>query len=68
MLTDTTNRRLDALGILSQQGKRISGLSRLMENPILWKQAYVNIYANSGATTAGVDGSSLDGMSYEWPA
>jgi len=65
MLTDTTNRRLDALGILSQQGKRISGLSRLMENPILWKQAYVNIYANSGATTAGVDGSSLDGMSYE---
>jgi RNA-directed DNA polymerase len=65
MLTDTTNRRLEALGILSQQGKRINGLSRLMENPILWKQAYVNIYANSGATTAGVDGSSLDGMSYE---
>lgn len=65
MLTDTTNRRLDALGILSQQGKRINGLCRLMENPILWKQAYINIYANAGATTAGVDGSSLDGMSYE---
>jgi RNA-directed DNA polymerase len=65
MLTDTTNRRLDALGILSQQGKRINGLCRLMENPILWKQAYVNIYANAGATTAGADGSSLDGMSYE---
>ena len=60
-----TNRRLEALGTLSRQGKRINGLGRLMENPILWKQAYVNIYANSGATTAGVDGSSLDGMSYE---
>jgi RNA-directed DNA polymerase len=65
MLTETTNRRLEALGTLSQQGKRINGLGRLMENPILWKQSYVNIYANSGATTAGVDGSSLDGMSYE---
>jgi len=65
MLTDTTHRRLDALGTLSRQGKRINGLSRLMENLILWKQAYANIYANSGATTAGVDGSSLDGMSHE---
>ena len=65
MLTDTTIRRLETLGTLSRQGKRINGLSRLLENPILWQQAYVNIYANTGATTPGIDGSSLDGMSYE---
>lgn len=65
MLTATTDRRLEALGTLSRQGKRINGLSRLLENPILWKQAYANIHKNTGATTAGVDGSSLDGMSYE---
>lgn len=64
MLTDTTIRRLEALGTLSRQGKRIKSLSRLLENHILWKQAYANIYANDGATTVGVDGSSLDGMSY----
>lgn len=65
MLTATTTRRLEALGTLSQQGKRINGLSRLLESPILWQQAYANIHSNTGATTAGVDGSSLDGMSYE---
>ncbi|TKV04902.1 hypothetical protein FDX19_24995 [Citrobacter sp. wls619] len=64
MLTATTTRRLETLGILSQQGKRINGLSRLLGCPILWKQAYANIHRNSGATTAGVDGTSLDGMSY----
>jgi RNA-directed DNA polymerase len=65
MLTDTTIRRLEALGALSKQGKRINGLFRLMESPILWQQAYANIYANKGATTPGADGSSLDGTSNE---
>ena len=65
MLTITTIRRLDALGELSKQGKRVNGLFRLMDNPILWKQAYANIYANRGAVTEGVDGSSLDGTSFE---
>lgn len=65
MLTDTTIRRLDTLGMLSKQGKRINGLFRLMDNTILWQQAYANIYANRGAVTKGVDGSSLDGMSVE---
>lgn len=63
MLTDTTIRRLEALGALSKQGKRINGLFRLMESPILWQQAYANIYANKGATTPGADGSSLDSTS-----
>ncbi len=65
MLTDTTIRRLETLGTLSKQGKRINGLLRLMENPILWRQAYANIYANKGAITPGAYGPSLDGTSNE---
>lgn len=65
MLTDTTIRRLETLGMLSKQGKRVNGLFRLMGNTILWKQAYANIYANRGAVTEGADGSSLDGTSIE---
>ncbi|MBM4288975.1 MAG: hypothetical protein FJ135_12695 [Deltaproteobacteria bacterium] len=65
MLSDTTNRRLNALGKISEQGKRINGLFRLMENLSLWEQAYVNIYSNKGAMTKGVDGSTLDGFSNE---
>src|SRR5215469_14242113 len=59
MLTETAMRRLEALGNISQQGKRINGLFRLMENPILWHEAY----ANNGATTQGVDEVTLDGFS-----
>jgi RNA-directed DNA polymerase len=51
--------------MLAKQGKRINGLTRLLANPILWKQAYANIYSNKGAVTKGSDGSSLDGMSNE---
>src|SRR5437868_187556 len=63
MLPDTVIRRLKALGEISQQGKRINGLFRLMEQPILWYEAYANIYANEGAMTPGVDGTTLDGFS-----
>jgi group II intron reverse transcriptase/maturase len=54
---------LEALGTISQQGKRLNGLFRLMENPILWHEAYANIYANEGALTKGVDEVTLDGFS-----
>ena len=63
MLTATVIRRLEALGIISQQGKRINGLFRLMEDPILWYEAYANIYSNDGAITKGVDNTTLDGFS-----
>src|SRR5579859_1670583 len=63
MLPDTVIRRLKALGEISQQGKRINGLFRLMEQPILWYEAYATIYANEGAMTPGVDGTTLDGFS-----
>jgi group II intron reverse transcriptase/maturase len=38
-------------------------LRRLLENPILWHEAYANIYANKGAITPGVDKQTLDGFS-----
>jgi len=40
MLTATVMKRLEALSDISQQGKRINGLFRLLENPILWHEAY----------------------------
>jgi len=40
-------------------------LFRLLENPILWHEAYANIYANKGAITPGVDNQTLDGFSEE---
>jgi Reverse transcriptase (RNA-dependent DNA polymerase) len=65
MLTETVLRRLDHLGELSQQGKRVNGLFRLMECPLLWHEAYARIYANDGAITKGVDQATLDGFSHE---
>src|SRR5207253_9459272 len=65
MLAETVIRRLEALGTISQQGKRINGLFRLLENPILWHEAYAKIYANKGAITPGVDNQTLDGFSEE---
>jgi group II intron reverse transcriptase/maturase len=63
MLPATVIRRLEALGDISKQGKRINGLFRLMQQPILWYEAYANIYSNDGALTKGVDGVTLDGFS-----
>ena len=65
MLPDTVNKRLEALGTLSKQHKRINGLFRLMESPSLWEQAYANIYANKGATTPGVGKVTMDGFTME---
>jgi group II intron reverse transcriptase/maturase len=65
MLSTTVIRRLEALADISKQGKRINGLFRLMEDPILWHEAYANIYANKGAITPGVDEVTLDGFSEE---
>ncbi len=63
MLSATVMRRLEALGNISKQGKRINGLFRLLEDRVLWHEAYANIYANKGAITPGVDEITLDGFS-----
>jgi hypothetical protein len=59
MLSATVSKRVDALGTISKQGKQINGLFRLLENPLWWYEAYANIYANKGAITPGVDGTTL---------
>ncbi len=63
MLSVTAIRRLEALGEISKQGKPLNGLFRLLDNPILWHEAYANIYANDGAITPGTDNTTLDGFS-----
>ena len=63
MLSATVEKRLNAIPEVSKQGKRINGLFRLMENRELWMMAYAKIQANTGATTPGIDGSSMDGFS-----
>jgi group II intron reverse transcriptase/maturase len=65
MLPATVIRRLEALGEIAKQGKRLNGLFRLMEHPLVWQEAYANIYSNQGALTPGVDGVTLDGFSQE---
>ena len=65
MLPDTVKKRLEALGDLSRQGKRINGLYRLMESPELWLQAYAKVHANAGATTKGVDPVTMEGFAME---
>ena len=65
MLSATVSRRLETLGEISRQGKRINGLFRLMEDQILWHEAYANIYSNKGAMTQGVDAVTMDGFSEE---
>jgi group II intron reverse transcriptase/maturase len=65
MLSATVIRRLEALETISKQGKPINGIFRLLEDPILWHEAYANIYANAGAMTPGVDEVTLDGFSEE---
>jgi RNA-directed DNA polymerase len=63
MLSATVIRRLEALGEISIQGKPLNGLFRLLENPIVWHEAYANIYANDGAITPGTNKTTLDGFS-----
>src|SRR5260221_11066116 len=65
MLPATVSRRLEALTTISKRGKRINGLFRLMEAPMLWHEACAKIYANEGAITKGTDEVTLDGFSEE---
>jgi group II intron reverse transcriptase/maturase len=65
MLPDSVIRRLGALGEVSRSGKRVDGLFRLLESPVLWMEAYANIYANKGAITRGMTQNTLDGFTDE---
>ena len=64
MLSDDTSRNLNRIRSVSQQGKKVQGLFRLMtHSPDIWLEAYAKIYANKGAITKGIDDNTLDGMS-----
>lgn len=65
MLTKTIFKRLNSLGKLSREGKRINGLFRLMQSPILWEISYERIYPNKGAVTKGINDNTLDGFSFQ---
>jgi len=65
MLPDRVSRRLKAVPEISNAGKRVNGLFRLMETLDLWQEAYAKIYPNKGATTPGVGAVTLDGFSME---
>ena len=65
MHPDSLRRRLESIPTLSQEGKRINGLFRLMlSDQLLWQQAYISLAPNKGAVTPGSDAqNTLDGYS-----
>jgi RNA-directed DNA polymerase len=63
MLSADINRKLEAIENASRKGVKVKDLSRLMNHPAIWFQAYANIYSNKGAITRGVDETTMDGFS-----
>ncbi len=63
MLSADINRKLEAIEQASRKGVKVKDLSRLMNHPAIWFQAYANIYSNKGAVTKGVDSTTMDGFS-----
>jgi group II intron reverse transcriptase/maturase len=64
MLTKT-EKKLTIYSKRGKEGKTLQRIYRELFNPELYKKAYAAIYANIGATTKGIDGETLDGMSQE---
>ena len=58
----------DVLNSLSDKSKdptyKFERLYRNLYNPEFYLLAYKNIYANEGSMTAGLDGVTIDGMSF----
>jgi len=65
MLPNAVERRLSSIPDLSKRDKRINGLFRLLQSPLLWEQAYEDIASNKGALTKGVSDNTLDGFALE---
>jgi RNA-directed DNA polymerase len=64
MLSARTSRRLDGIAKCSKNGHPVKDVFNLMTNyPDLWMQAYLEIKANAGAVTPGIDDDTLDGFS-----
>ena len=54
MLAETARRRIETLGEVAKDGKRINGLFRLIEYRPLWFEAYAHIYPNTHCLTGKV--------------
>ena len=66
MQPHTVEKRLGSIIDLSRQGKRVNGLFRLLNCPLLWERAYEQIAPNKGALTPGIDAdNTLDAFSLE---
>lgn len=66
MLSANTIKALEGISKATRAGHRAKKLHKLMRSRRdLWFRAYVNIYANRGALTPGIDENTLDGFGEE---
>lgn len=65
MQADTVQRRLANLPSLSEAGKRVNGLTRLLASRTLMEASVNRTRRNRGSATPGVDGETLDGLTIE---
>lgn len=65
MQANTVQKRLDSLSALSQAGKRVNGLARLLASGVLHHYAVTRTRKNLGSSTPGIDGETLDGLTIE---
>jgi len=64
-MLEQTNKTLAIYRERGKQGKRMERVYRQLFKPELYQLAYAETYSNTGATTKGSDGTSLDGMSLD---
>ncbi|MDT8267845.1 Retron-type reverse transcriptase, partial [Roseomonas sp. DSM 102946] len=62
MQANTVQKRLASLPSLSEAGKRVNGLARLLASRTLMEASVNRTRLNRGSTTPGVDGETLDGL------
>jgi len=64
MQLDRLSKKLERLeSVTVKAGEKLYDLYNMFYIPEIWYEAYANIYRNEGATTAGIDNETLDGMS-----
>jgi group II intron reverse transcriptase/maturase len=68
MLSSRTNRKLIGIRHCVSNGRQVRDLFKMIVScEDLWMQAYINIRANKGSMTVGIDKSTADGFSIELP-
>jgi RNA-directed DNA polymerase len=63
MLSGITSKKLEGIQKCSKTGRKVQDLFKIMTNQTdIWMEAYANIYANKGATTKGINSTTMDGF------